>query len=134
MILNVSLTMLPLPSIAYFSALILMCCMPLPRLPSAGLFFCVLAALLSVGSATDVLAISCHRHSAVDDDMDAYVEAKRHVADAEEQIARQRRLIATMLADGHDVTAAQSLLEVMETILRMMREHLHGVERMMGIR
>ena len=39
-------------------------------------------------------------------------EAKRWVAEGERHIAEQEQRIATLRRDGHDVTKAESLLEV----------------------
>ncbi|HSC99891.1 MAG TPA: hypothetical protein VLI21_13385 [Casimicrobiaceae bacterium] len=50
--------------------------------------------------------------------------ARRHVAEAEPRVARQRALVLHLRACGHDPAKAQRLLDTMEGILRLMREHL----------
>jgi hypothetical protein len=62
------------------------------------------------------------------DEAQHYELAKRHVAEAEERIDRQRGIIATLSATGHDVSAAQDLLVTMEVSLEMMRAHLRQIE------
>jgi hypothetical protein len=51
-------------------------------------------------------------------------QARRHVAEAEPRVARQRALVADLRNGGHDTVKAKRLLATMETILRLMREHL----------
>jgi hypothetical protein len=46
-------------------------------------------------------------------------QAERHVAEAEQQIARQRAIIAELTADGHDVEGANSQLFQSETMLTL---------------
>jgi hypothetical protein len=44
--------------------------------------------------------------------------AKRHVAEAEERIGRQRAIIEKLMVAGHDVSAAQALLATLESPLK----------------
>jgi hypothetical protein len=57
-----------------------------------------------------------------------YVLAKRHVADAEARVARQREIIAARHAAGSDTSAAQRLLDTMLQSLDRTREHLRMIE------
>ena len=52
--------------------------------------------------------------------------AKRHVADAENRVARQERLVATLERDKHPVMAqhGQKILEVLKRSLELARVHL----------
>jgi hypothetical protein len=52
--------------------------------------------------------------------------ARRHVAQSEARIARQRKILAEMQADNHPTAAdaAQRVLATMETTLAIMRDHL----------
>ena len=53
-----------------------------------------------------------------------YEMAKRHIAEAEEGIGRQREIVAKLTAAGGDVSVAQALLDTMEESLDTMRVHL----------
>jgi hypothetical protein len=52
--------------------------------------------------------------------------AERHVAEAEQRVARQRRLIEELVRDKHLVTAEQArkVLRLLEDSLRLARIHL----------
>ena len=50
--------------------------------------------------------------------------ARRHIAEAEPRVERQRALVERLRECGHDAAKAQRLLATMEGILRLMREHL----------
>src|SRR4051794_11712795 len=51
-------------------------------------------------------------------------QARRHVAEAEPRVARQRALVEHLREHGHETVKAQRLLATMESILRLMREHV----------
>jgi hypothetical protein len=58
--------------------------------------------------------------------------ARRHVAEGEARCARQREIIAEMVADNHPNAAvvARQVLATLETTLTLMRDHLRqGEER-----
>ena len=53
--------------------------------------------------------------------------ARRHVAEADQRVARQKALLDELLRDGHagrGIAQARSVLEVLEQSLRLAREHL----------
>lgn len=51
-------------------------------------------------------------------------EVRRHIAEGEEHVRRQRARIDELERDGHDVTSARSLLRTMEETLALHRESL----------
>jgi hypothetical protein len=57
--------------------------------------------------------------------------ARRHVAEAEERVARQRKILAEMQADNQPAAAhaAQRVLATMERTLATLREHLRLEEQ-----
>jgi hypothetical protein len=57
--------------------------------------------------------------------------ADRHIAHAEELIARQRKALDQLERDGHDASAetARVLLEAMIDSLEQMRAHRRTIER-----
>jgi flagellin-specific chaperone FliS len=57
-----------------------------------------------------------------------YALAKRHIADAEARIARQREILEALRAAGRDTSEAQRMHETMLRILTVMRAHLRLVE------
>lgn len=56
------------------------------------------------------------------------VQAQRHVGEAEQRVAQQRRLIAQLAADGHDTAEAEKFLETLIQALAAMREHLQLIQ------
>jgi uncharacterized protein (DUF2267 family) len=60
--------------------------------------------------------------------------ARRHVAEAEVRIGRQREILAEMQADDRSNAAvvAQRLLVTMEATLSVMRDHLQFEEQRFG--
>jgi hypothetical protein len=46
-------------------------------------------------------------------------QARRHVTEGEQHVARQRNLLAELPRDGHDTTEAAKLLENFEDLQRM---------------
>jgi len=66
------------------------------------------------------------------DEAKHYELAKRHVAEAEARIIRQREIIERLTAAGHDAGAAHNLLETMEASLKIMRVHLRQIESEMA--
>jgi len=61
-----------------------------------------------------------------------YELAKRHIAQAEARIARQREIVGKLAAAGSDVSVAQGLLETMEKSLKEMQVHLRAIEAELG--
>jgi hypothetical protein len=66
--------------------------------------------------------------AAVADEADHYERAKRHIAEAEPRISRQRAIIENLIAAGSDVSTAQALLSTMERSLETMRIYLQRIE------
>jgi hypothetical protein len=60
--------------------------------------------------------------------------ARRHVAEGEARCARQREILAEMVADNHPHTAevAKQVLTTLETTLALMRDHLRQAEEQHG--
>jgi hypothetical protein len=54
-------------------------------------------------------------------------QVRRHVAEADRHIARQRDVIAQRERDGHDTSAAKKLLDRFEELYRM---HVDGRDRL----
>ena len=50
--------------------------------------------------------------------------ARRHVAEAEARVARQRELVAELERQGRDATQVQAVLDLFEDTLRLMHEGL----------
>lgn len=48
--------------------------------------------------------------------LDHLAMAKRHVAEGEEHVERQKMLIAELARDGHDTAVAQKLLATLEQL------------------
>lgn len=55
--------------------------------------------------------------------------AARHLVEAQERIMRQRELIKTLDASGHDTAQAAELLEIFEETLRFMAWHYDFIIR-----
>jgi hypothetical protein len=55
-------------------------------------------------------------------------EAEEHVARGAVHVAKQRRIIGELSADGHDTTRARSLLTVMEEV---QRAHIKDRDRLL---
>jgi hypothetical protein len=51
-------------------------------------------------------------------------QAKRHVAEGEQRIARQKALIAKLPADGDDTALANAFLQALIASLAVMRQQL----------
>ena len=54
-------------------------------------------------------------------------QARRHVADGDKHVARQRQLVAKLDRDGHDSSEARRLLEQFEELLRL---HIQDRDRL----
>ena len=50
--------------------------------------------------------------------------AERHVREGEHHVASQRELLAELRKDGHPTDTAERLLENLEDLLELHREHL----------
>lgn len=66
------------------------------------------------------------------DETDDYEQGKRHIAEAEERIARQKHIIDELIVGGHDPTDAADLLVTMESSLKLMQAHLRQIEAIMA--
>ena len=55
---------------------------------------------------------------------DPLTQGRRHVAEAEQRVARQRELVAHLRRKGQDAAQAEELLLTYEIILQSMRDHL----------
>src|SRR5262245_15020153 len=62
-----------------------------------------------------------------------HLAAKKHVAYAEEAVAKQRELIAGLRAGGHPTHGAHRTLENLGRSLELLRRHLRRFERDGGI-
>lgn len=51
-------------------------------------------------------------------------QAKRHVAEGEQRITRQKALIAKLPADGDDTAQANTFVQALIDSLAVMRQHL----------
>lgn len=56
-------------------------------------------------------------------------QARRHVAEGEQHVSRQRELLAELARDGHDTTEAVKLLANFEDLQRMHIADRHRLER-----
>ena len=59
-------------------------------------------------------------------------QARRHVAEGEQRVLREKTFIAKLACDGHDTAAALSLLETLERTLAVMRERLAEERQALG--
>lgn len=55
--------------------------------------------------------------------------ARRHVAEAEARVTRQRALLRELRRDGYPTQLAEQLLTSLVQTTEMMRAHLHLLER-----
>jgi hypothetical protein len=60
-------------------------------------------------------------------------KAESDIAEAHDRIAKQRALVATMRADGHDTQIAEQLLETMLHSARAMEEHRIVILELLGL-
>ena len=63
------------------------------------------------------------------DENEHYALAKRHIAEGEERIARQREIVERRRSMGLGAAQSESLLEIMECSLGLMRDHLSLIEQ-----
>jgi hypothetical protein len=56
-------------------------------------------------------------------------EVRRHVAAAEQRVAAQRRLLAELEQANEDTSAAHDVLQMLQSTLATMRQHLAFEER-----
>ena len=54
--------------------------------------------------------------------------ARTHLEDAQARIKRQQELIGRLVADGHEIQMAQTLLETMQSMALVMKEHVYQLE------